>query len=244
MEGAITSSPAVVGGTVYIGSDNRSVYALDETSGAVRWHHALNGPVTASPAVDAANGLLVVGDASGTVTALATSDGAPRWSFATGGPIRASALLDGGRVYIGSADHRFYALTEKTGTKAWSFSTGRPITASAAVVPGGNEDVVVGSGDGLSYYLDPSTGALVYEVKVNPGVSGVVGVAASSGFTVAEDAAGDIVGSKPQASDPNAWRVVSSRPLASTPTVVNGEVFVTGENGMVVCYTIPGNAPV
>src|SRR5215831_7425402 len=49
--GPIVSTPAVSGGSVYFGSSDHNVYALDAHSGALRWKFATKGRVTASPAV-------------------------------------------------------------------------------------------------------------------------------------------------------------------------------------------------
>ena len=57
--GEVRSSPAVVNGTVYIGSVYNSVYALNATTGAKVWNYTTGGCVESSPAV--ANGVVYVG---------------------------------------------------------------------------------------------------------------------------------------------------------------------------------------
>jgi len=49
----------VAGGTVYIGSDDQSLYALDAATGHVRWTYAIGQNITSGPAV--ANGVVYVG---------------------------------------------------------------------------------------------------------------------------------------------------------------------------------------
>jgi eukaryotic-like serine/threonine-protein kinase len=51
----------------------------------------------------------------------------------------------GGRVYVGSNDHRFYLLDLKSGKELWQYHAGSPISASPAVASG---RVVVGTQDG------------------------------------------------------------------------------------------------
>src|SRR5215469_17531921 len=50
---AVISTPAVSNGTVYVGSSDHNLYALDAASGALRWKFATGGRVTSSPAVAA-----------------------------------------------------------------------------------------------------------------------------------------------------------------------------------------------
>ena len=53
--GRIISSPAVSGNTVYVGSTDNHMCAVDRASGTERWRFETYGPVNSSPAV--ANGL-------------------------------------------------------------------------------------------------------------------------------------------------------------------------------------------
>jgi hypothetical protein len=50
-KGMIFSSPAVVGGVVYVGSNDRNLYAVDLSSGTQKWKFATKGRITSSPAV-------------------------------------------------------------------------------------------------------------------------------------------------------------------------------------------------
>jgi len=52
--GPIWSSPAVAGDSVYFGSSDGSVYALDTVSGKAVWQFETAGPVYGSPTVDGA----------------------------------------------------------------------------------------------------------------------------------------------------------------------------------------------
>src|SRR5262249_10767848 len=64
----ISSSPAIdVYGTVYIGSWNGNLYALDGATGNLKWYYATGGAITySSPAIDA-NGVVYVGSNDGKV---------------------------------------------------------------------------------------------------------------------------------------------------------------------------------
>ncbi len=55
----VDSSPAVLNGLVYVGSNDHNVYALNTTTGAKVWNYTTGGHVLSSPAV--VNGVVFVG---------------------------------------------------------------------------------------------------------------------------------------------------------------------------------------
>jgi outer membrane protein assembly factor BamB len=65
--GAVTSSPAVANGVVYIGSGDNKLYALNASTGALLWSYTTGGAVETRPAI--ANGVVYVGSDDGNVYA-------------------------------------------------------------------------------------------------------------------------------------------------------------------------------
>src|SRR3974390_2030083 len=63
--GAVESSPDVANGTVYVGSNDGNVYALDAITGKVDWATLTSGAVVSSPSV--VNGVTYVGSKEGSV---------------------------------------------------------------------------------------------------------------------------------------------------------------------------------
>jgi outer membrane protein assembly factor BamB len=64
----IYSSPAVVGGVVYVGGEDGYLYAIDRATGVKLWDIATGGKITSSPAV--ANGVIYIGCHDGKVYAI------------------------------------------------------------------------------------------------------------------------------------------------------------------------------
>jgi serine/threonine-protein kinase len=64
------------GDTLYVGGTDRTVYALDASTGSVRWTYGAQVTLASPPA--AAAGLVFVGTAEGKVRALAAPAGATR----------------------------------------------------------------------------------------------------------------------------------------------------------------------
>jgi len=119
----VISSPSVVDGVVYFGSDDGNVTALNAVNGEVIWKVRLNkDSVRSSPAVDTEKGLFIIN--SQAVYALSLSNGSRLWNFTTGADWEfSSPLIYQGVVYIGSYDGKLYALNETSGQILWSYDT-------------------------------------------------------------------------------------------------------------------------
>jgi outer membrane protein assembly factor BamB len=116
----ILSSPAVVGGVVYVGSLDHKLYAFDAAGSAncsgtpttcnPLWTATTGDSITASPAV--ANGTVYVGsfdanlyafDAQGNTNCAGTPKVCtPLWTAPTGGAARSSPSVANGLVYVRS----------------------------------------------------------------------------------------------------------------------------------------------
>ena len=198
--GPVFSSASVADGVVYLGSDDRNLYAVDLASGAKKWSFASGGQIRSTPAV--ADGLVYFISYDSKVYALDAATGAKKWEFLTAGEKRfeakhlhgcipetqimpdfwdtyeSSPSVVDGTVYIGCGDGNFYALDAKTGALRWKFATGDVVHCSPAVVGG---VVYFGSWDSFFYALDAKTGAEKWRFKtgVDEGIHNQVGVQAS-----------------------------------------------------------------
>ncbi len=168
----VYSSPAVVGGCVYIGTQNGNVYALDVVNGEEKWCANIGESSTTSPAV--MNDTVYIGcnrgeTNSGKVWALGISDGNVQWSFEFD-PYQIYNLTDptvaNGLLYISNGNDTIYALDATHGTKQWTFETGSIMESSPAVV---NESVYVGSFDENVYALDAKRGSLQWSFETDNG---------------------------------------------------------------------------
>jgi outer membrane protein assembly factor BamB len=198
--GEIFSSPAVSRDTVFVGSTDGDLYAVDRAGGRLRWKYATSGRITSSPAV--AGGSVYFASYDGNVYALAASDGRLEWKFATEGETAFSAkhihgfepaaetmpdpfdvflsspAVWNGTVYIGSGDHNVYALDAASGRLKWKFATGDVVHASPAIADG---MVFIGSWDSYFYALDAETGVVRWKFKtgVDPVIFNQVGIQSS-----------------------------------------------------------------
>src|SRR3954451_19884073 len=161
------SSPIVVNGVVYFGSENGTVYAYRAKDGRKVWTYHAGGAVKAGLAFD--KGVLYFGDYSGAVTALRAKTGSKVWSTATTGAsfnrsaqFYSTPAVAYGRVYLGNTDSFVYSFVASSGHLAWRHGTGSYVYAAPAVgtVPKLGPTVFIGSYDGNFYALDAKSGGV------------------------------------------------------------------------------------
>ncbi|HUI81688.1 MAG TPA: PQQ-binding-like beta-propeller repeat protein [Bryobacteraceae bacterium] len=137
------SSPVVAAGTVYFGSSDGNVYALDAGSGELRWKFHTGDVVHASPAY--ANGKVYFGSWDSFFYTVDAATGAEKWRFHGGeDPLihnqvgfQSSPVIADGIVYTGCRDSNVYAFDAETGKEKWRvFNQGSWVNASPAVVNG------------------------------------------------------------------------------------------------------------
>jgi outer membrane protein assembly factor BamB len=230
--GLLFSSPAVAGGTVYVGSGDHNLYAFD-AAGVVGcqgsppacdplWAGPTGGFIASSPAV--ANGVVYVGSFDGRLyafdaTGVTGCGGAPRtcaplWTADVGGVAFGSPVVKKGIVYVGSQDGNLYAFsaagktncggTPKTCAPLWTGPTGRSLNSSPAVAGG---TVYVGSDDHRLYAFDAA------------GVTGCGGV--------------------PKTCAP-LWTAMTGDRIASSPAVAGGVVYVGSDDFRLYAFDAAG----
>jgi eukaryotic-like serine/threonine-protein kinase len=203
--GEVISSPAIVNGTIYVGSNDGNLYAIDQQAGSLKWSFHTEARITSSPAV--ADGLVYFSSYDSNFYAVDTATGKLRWKFRNAGERRYSAShLHGslpagetmpdpfdvylsspavwqGAVFFGSGDGNVYALDAVTGSIKWTFHTGDVVHASPSIVDG---KLYVGSWDSYFYALDAATGKQLWRFKTgeDPDIHNQVGIQSSA--TVAD----------------------------------------------------------
>jgi outer membrane protein assembly factor BamB len=137
------SSPVVADGVVYFGSGDGNVYALDASTGDLRWKFKTGNVVHASPAFS--DGVIFVGSWDSYLYAVDAKSGKERWRFHGGedplihnqvGFQSSPAVVDG-VVYTGCRDAQVYAVDAATGTEKWRFDNALSwVNTSPAVANG------------------------------------------------------------------------------------------------------------
>jgi eukaryotic-like serine/threonine-protein kinase len=193
------SSPIVVGGTVYFGSGDGNVYALDAEAGRLKWKFHTGDVVHASPAY--ADSVLFFGSWDSYFYAVDAATGTEKWRFHGGEDalvhnqvgFQSSPAVVNGVVYTGCRDAHLYALDAATGKEKWRFdATGSWVITSPAVTQG---KVIFGTSDSSLYVVaDAETGKPIIRQQgkaymfASPAVAGdVVFVGVLNGTLEARD---------------------------------------------------------
>lgn len=166
------SSPVVANGTVFFGSGDLNVYALDATNGAVKWKFKTGDVVHASPAF--VDGTIFVGSWDTYFYALDAATGKEKWRFKTGEDheiynqtgLQASPAVADGIVYFGCRDSKFYAVDVKSGKQLWAYSNKGSWVINSAAIQGGKVYFAT-SDTGLLRALDAKTGAEAFTIDFN-----------------------------------------------------------------------------
>lgn len=120
------SAPVVAGGTVYIGSRDGAIYALDAATGRQRWRFQTGGDLRGDSRVTTAPRSASAAEMLG----LALEQEKKRTASGVR-LITATPAVEHDVAYVGSWDHRMYALNAATGSLKWAFDAGAPIAAAA-----------------------------------------------------------------------------------------------------------------
>jgi outer membrane protein assembly factor BamB/serine/threonine protein kinase len=214
----VYSSPTVVNGVLYVGSNDNKVYAIDASTGQQKWTFPTGNAVWSSPMV--VDGVLYIGSDDHKVYAIDASTGQQKWAFPTGDGVPSSPTVVNGVLYVGSRDGKVYAIDAGTGQQKWTFSTGNAVWSSPTVV---NEVLYVGSDDHNVYAIDAGTGQQKWTFSTGNGapsspavVNGVLYIGSSNGNVYAVDAS----------TGQRKWAFATGDSVPSSPRVVNEVLYV------------------
>jgi outer membrane protein assembly factor BamB len=219
----VASSPAVVDGVVYVGSNDGYLYALDAATGDRRWRFKTAGPVYPSPAV--VDGVVYIGGGS-SYYALDAATGEEHWRFqhTAVSHVYCSPAVADGIVYVGGGS-RVYALDADTGEELWRFQPAWNSVFSPAVAEG---VVYIASEDGYIDALDAATGNQLWrfeagdQVESSPAVAdGVVYIGSYDSYVYT-----DYVYALEADTGEELWRFDIDGSVRSSPTVAEGVVYI------------------
>ena len=167
----IFSSPAVGSdGTIYVGSKDGNLYAINGSDGSLKYSTQTGDAVWSSPAVGS-DGTIYVGSMDGALYAISTADGSVDWSYQTGGPVRSSpAIGSDGTIYVGSHDSNLHAINSN-GTEKWVTAVADTEVILSSPAVGSDGRIYIGSGDYLVYALNEVDGEIVWTYPASGPVS-------------------------------------------------------------------------
>ncbi|MGB6678406.1 MAG: PQQ-binding-like beta-propeller repeat protein [Terriglobales bacterium] len=234
-----SGSPLVVNGMVYVSSD-LNLYALNATTGHLRWKFtpAKEDFIDSNPAV--ANGVLYLGTDYNGLYAFSAQTGAVLWNYTSVNEWVSTPLVADGLVFFGDREGYFYALNAHSGTLVWKSRLGSGNISSPASFANGV--VYVAGGDGNLYALNAKTGAKLW-MFTN-------GYFYSASPTVADGVVflgSNLVGYPNKLYAVNAstgeqlWSYSTSDVVQSSPAVADGVVYVSSEETLYALNAYTGD---
>ena len=209
--------------TVFFGSSDGNVYALDIESGAIRlgWPFETGEAVWSTPLLS--GDTLYVASLDGRLYAVDADTGVERWSFSTSAGIASPPVLDeeAGLIYVGGFDSQLHAVDTATHEERWALTADnwfwtRPLVADGVVY--------AGSLDGNVYAIDATTGDPHWTAPFATKAPVRSGVVITNGLLIIIDRDGNVYGVDPEDGAPafGAPRALGSDVLAD-PLVIAGD---------------------
>ncbi|XP_035666205.1 uncharacterized protein LOC118409349 isoform X1 [Branchiostoma floridae] len=152
--------------TVFIGSDDGRMYALDAENGHVKWTFTSEEDLGSTAAFSPDQSVLYFGSEDGYMYALRVRDGYAVWKVESG-PVRSSSVVGwDGTIYIGTLDNQIYAI-KPDGEVKWSRDLGGEIWARPTIGSGGRLLYVgvMADNNHNAFALDSHTGNLVWSFR-------------------------------------------------------------------------------
>ena len=227
--GAVLSSPAVVDGVLFVGSDDGNVYSVDALTGTERWRFATEGAVFSSPAV--ANQMVYIGSSDDNVYALDAETGGERWRFNVGNDVLSSPAVADDMVFVSSHGGVLYAIDALTGVSRWEQAcngagadliTSSPTLADGAIYAGTDWGT-----DGVLCAKDPATGDGLGSQVFAMGITSTLVVSNSNVFVAAKD--GLVAMINPAQYFP-VWQTSLGNVIFSSPALSEGIIYLGCDN--------------
>ncbi|WP_277543042.1 outer membrane protein assembly factor BamB family protein [Haloarcula laminariae] len=172
-DGQIRAAPAVVDGTVYFGSSDDRLYAVDTADGTEQWATNVGGNVETSPTV--VDGTIYLGSGySGPMYALDAADGTEQWRYEEAVTSVTSPVVTDDAVFIAGEENTVVSLNRTNGDENWSQQLGDEDGVAASMAATENVIYVPSDGGGLQA-LSTDDGSVLWtalnDVEAPPAVA-------------------------------------------------------------------------
>ena len=246
-----SSSPAVVGNRLYIGSSHGSIfslggatYCIDTESREVIWRHASPTPIFSSPAV--AGGRVYIGegyhqDSNCVLRCLDAKSGEPIWHFQTASHVESTPFISQGKLYFTAGADGVYCIDALEGQEIWHYED---IHADMSPVEH-NGKVYFGTGYGnyRIYAVDAQTGNEIWSKQMPYPVWGspsayenlvFFGLGRGNFSDSAAIPAGKVVALNAETGD-IVWEHAAKDAVLTAIAIQNGSVIFGSRDGSVYC---------
>ena len=253
------SGGTIVDGTLFIGSMEGQLVAMEIPSGRRLWAAPLEAPseggggfgctpaasaiaIYGSPVV--AGDLVYVGGYNGKIYAFAINEtlNEPMWVYPPqddiGGPIVGGPVVAQGMIYFGAANGTVYALDATRPIKRWEFPTEGKIWSTPAI---SGDTLFIGSFDNKLYALDISDGRKKWEFETEGAIvatpliyNNTVYVGSFDRYLYALDATNGSL----------KWKFMAENWFWAKPLIYNNTIYAANLDGKVYALNAASGIPV
>lgn len=234
--GNLSSSPALCGDKIFVGSSSGILWALNKDAGEKLWEFETKASIISTPACDGLSAstsderVVCFGSTDGYLYALNRENGEMKWKFKAEGAIYSSPAIKDAMVFFGSVDGYLYALNLGDGSLVWKFKTQADIYSSSAVA---ESLVYIGSNDYFMYAVNQKTGKLGWKFKTQGLVrSSPIAVgdklffgSYDGNFYVVDRFTGKLL-----------WKYQTKGMISSSPAHYDGKIYIPSEDGFLYCF--------
>lgn len=177
--GVFETTPLVIGRTLYAGSWDHKLYAINIHTGKPRWTFRADSEINSSAAYS--GGKIYFGTDGGSLYAIDARTGRFRWRARAGTRFGrreffyATPTIAYGRVFIGNTDGTMYAFGASSGRLLWARRAGTYVYTAAAVW---RRRVYVGTYDGYFMAFNAATGDRLWRFSASSAIHGAPSVIA------------------------------------------------------------------
>ena len=192
------------------------------------WSFATGGWASAAPTV--ADGVVYVGADDHRVYALDAATGGELWNFATDDAVKSAPTVADGVVYVGSNDNHLYALDAASGAMLWSHDTSAWVQYSPTVSEGRVYASALVNGESRVAALDASSGTVLWTAQEPHAFDPEFAPAVAGSMVYVPGAEHGVFHALDAATGEVAWTASVGSYVESSPTVLNGVVYLTVVN--------------
>src|ERR671917_185093 len=241
---SIESSAAIVGGTVYVGSQKGELVALSLDNGSVYWKYSTGSPIgESSPAYSGgglytghvrggvnrlkADGMAFIAGCDEVFRAIRISDGKELFNVSSGAYTGASPALRGGSAFYGTFDNEVLGVNLAERKIAWRYEHPQrkfPFYSSAAVT---STRVVLGGRDKMVHGLTLA-GKAAWTFTTRARVESSPAIAGGRVFVGSNDGRFYVLSLTNGA---KVWEFNAGAPLSASPAIANGRIVIGSQDG-------------
>jgi outer membrane protein assembly factor BamB len=227
------SSASIYEGTLYIVKEFDNFYALNSTTGVQIWNQSSYSRLMNSPTIH--SNIIYSPVETYDILALNRSNGVIIWNSTLSGSPSGSSSLSSPNIYndylyVAGYSGYFSSLNATTGSVIWNKTVAEDHIFSSATASG--EKIYLGSNDNNVYSINSTNGEQIWNYTTqgdlsSPTISDNVLVVGSrdNKTYILNISTGEII-----------WNYTTFGEVSSSPSIVNGKVFIGSDDGVVYAF--------